>query len=421
MDSGVLLSQIDPHQPLAFADPALFQVRQKRAHPPFERVNDTPERDRDQRARWSVGESEYTLCWGDLHRHTDFSNCRTTDDGCIVEQFRYAYEAAGLDFLATTDHSDQGRGYSDYEWWQTQKLADMFHSPGDFVSLYGYEREQQGPYGHRNIFFIERGGPIVYIKRDRFARSRWAQKLALPPQDGVRLGEISPPQLWQLLRQSGMDALSISHTPAGNDWSLFDQVDGQVEPVMEVYQGSRQSYEGARAPQPPVAKQTRPDKRGGRGVGTFQDALSKGHRLGVIASSDHRSTNISFAGAYLKTFDRAGVFEAIRARRTFAATDKIILRFSCNDRLMGESLQTSENPKLRLAVDGTAPLLAVTLIRNERVVHEFSPENTSAFEVTFWDDDPIEGENRYYLRVEQSDGNMAWTSPIWVTFGEAAE
>jgi hypothetical protein len=27
----------------------------------------------------------------------------------------------------------------------------------------------------------------------------------------------------------------------------------------------------------------------------------------------------------------------------------------------------------------------------------------------------LDGENRYYVRVEQVDGNMAWSSPVWVT------
>ena len=75
-----------------------------------------------------------------------------------------------------------------------QKLADLFYRPDFFVSLYGYEREQGGPYGHRNVFFTQRGGPIIYINRQRFARSRWAQKLGLPPQAGAREGEI-PPEL----------------------------------------------------------------------------------------------------------------------------------------------------------------------------------------------------------------------------------
>ncbi len=38
------------------------------------------------------------------------------------------------------------------------------------------------------------------------------------------------------------------------------------------------------------------------------------------------------------------------------------------------------------------------------------------FETTWTDETPLEGENRYYVRVEQWDGNMAWASPVWVRF-----
>lgn len=416
-DSGIRLARLDPRQERPVVDAAALAVEQKRAAPAFEAVNATPETARDRRHRWQHEGDRFTLFWGDLHRHTDFSNCRSPDDGCIVEHFRYAYDAGGIDFLATTDHTDQGRGYADYEWWQTQKLADMFHTPGFFLTLYGYEREQRGPYGHRNVFFKERGGPIVYISRDRFADSRWGERLGLPPQAGEREGDLSPPQLWQLLRKSGMDAISISHTPAGNDWSLFDRVDPEIEPVMEIYQGSRQSYEGAGTPQPKVAKQkpAKPSRNPGRG--RYQDALSKGHRLGAIASSDHRSTNISFAGVYLKTFDREGLFEAIRARRTIAATDKILMHVSCNGHTLGEEFSTTERPTLELFVDGTAALETVTVIRNEAVVYSrHITDDSSTYEGTYRDEQPVVGENRYYLRVEQTDGNMGWTSPVWVNF-----
>ena len=416
-DAGFRIARLDPTQKRPIAPTSSFDIEQPRKAPDPLPVNDTPERPRDHRYRWDHEGRQYTLYWGDLHRHTDLSNCRTPDDGCIVEHFKYAYDAGGIDFLATTDHSDQGRGYTEYEWWQTQKLADMFHTPGFFLTLYGYEREQRGPYGHRNVFFKDRDGPIVYIDRDRFAQSKWGRELGLPPQAGAREGDLSPPQLWQLLRKSGMDALSISHTPAGNDWSIFPEVDTEIEPVMEIYQGSRQSYEGAGAPQPKVAtqKQEKPTKNAG--VGRYQDALSKGHRLGAIASSDHRSTNISFAAVYMDSFDREGLFEAIRARRTFAATDKILMHLSCNGHTLGEAFSTTERPALKLYVDGTAPLANVTVIRNEAVIYSRRvTDGASTYEGTFRDEQPLPGENRYYLRVEQTDGNMGWTSPVWVTF-----
>ena len=38
------------------------------------------------------------------------------------------------------------------------------------------------------------------------------------------------------------------------------------------------------------------------------------------------------------------------------------------------------------------------------------------FETTWTDEEPLAGENRYYVRVEQWDGNMAWASPVWVEY-----
>ncbi len=382
---------------------------------PLKAFNDTPERDRSERHTWTINGQEYALYWGDVHRHTDFSNCRTTDDGCIVEHFRYALDAGGLDYLATSDHTEVGKTLSAYEWWQSQKLADVFQNPGFFLSFYAYEREQKWPYGHRNVVFLERGGPVIYIKRDNYARSRWATPL--PPADGVREGEIPPWQLWDLLRHHGQRAITIEHTSAGamgTDWSVYPKIDSQFENIIEVFQGSREAYEGVGAPQPPIVG-GKSRQFGKFNAGTWQNALRRGHRLGAFASSDHRSTHVSYGGAYVKTFDRKGVFDAMDARRTIAATDKIFMEFSCNGRPLGESLTTSTPPTFKLAVAGTAPLSRVTLVRNEKDYQTWEPDSAH-FAVEYTDKTPLAGENRYYLRVEQNDGNMGWTSPVWCEF-----
>ncbi|MDP7254228.1 MAG: hypothetical protein QGF00_31810, partial [Planctomycetota bacterium] len=56
----------------------------------------------------------------------------------------------------------------------------------------------------------------------------------------------------------------------------------------------------------------------------------------------------------------------------------------------------------------------VTIVRNETNYKVFTPKD-SDFSSTFTDEKPLDGENRYYIRVEQEDGNMAWASPVWVT------
>ncbi len=417
-DCGIFLSAIDPSEERASAGTMPFDLLQE-APTLLSPYNETPERDRSDHHTWEFKKASYQLYWGDVHRHTDFSNCRTTDDGCIVEHYRYAIEAGGLDFLGTSDHTEIGKTLTDYEWWQTQKLADLFHNPGSFVSIYAYEREQKFPYGHRNVLFLERGGPVIYIKRRNYSNSRWATPLPAP--DGDILGDIPPWHLWDLLRVHGKRAITIEHTSAGGmgtDWSKYEKLDPEFENILEVFQGSRNSSEGEGAPQPPVVVGSPQVSKfsGNSAKGTWQVALGMQHRLGAFASSDHRSTNLSYGGVYVKEFTREALFDAMDARRTVAATDKIYMEFSCNDRMMGEIFDTEEPLVLTMAVAGTAPISRVTLVRNEEDYKVYTPEVTSNdFSATHTDPNPVSGENRYYLRVEQSDGNMGWTSPVWVT------
>ncbi len=426
---GVYLAQIDPAAATPLAKAA---AKAPAARPAVARNvygQDTPERTRADRHTWTVDGKTYRLYWGDFHRHTDMSNCRTADDGCVVEQFRYAYDVGKLDFLGTSDHTDIAGMYQPYQWWHNQKLADVFQTPGLFTSFYVYEREQRWPWGHRNVIFIERNAPMIYIKRPTYKASPWAKDL--PVGDGA--GDITPKELWDLLRRSGRDCTVISHTGAtgmGTDWDLYKQIDNAVENLVEIYQGARVSYEGINTPQPTVGfprnTKLKADAHGSvktgkdfgkYNKGVYQNALQNGYKLGVFASSDHIATHTSFGGVYVEEFSRKGILEALNARRTIAGTDKIFVEFSCSGHLLGTTFRLDLPPVLKVAVHGTAPLKRITVIRNEADYKTFTPaEGAKDFTASYTDPAPLVGENRYYIRVEQVDGNMAWTTPVWVTY-----
>jgi hypothetical protein len=76
-------------------------------------------------------------------------------------------------------------------------------------------------------------------------------------------------------------------TSMGTDWTDNDP---EVEPLVEIFQGDRNSYE-----QPGAPLTDRPDdlERQLRSTGAFvSNALAKGYRLGFIASSGHVSTHL---------------------------------------------------------------------------------------------------------------------------------
>lgn len=432
-EAGIYLASIDPQLDLPPATSGSQEIDDT-LDEPYPSSQNKPERPFNSRHTWTVGGEKYGLYWGDVHRHTDVSNCRTGFDGCIAEHFRYAYDIGKLDFLGTSDHTDVGKTYSPYEWWHNQKMHDAFHTPMRFNSLYVYEREQRWPWGHRNVVFAERGGPVVYIKRALYRESKWQEKLPVKP--GVN--EILPSELWDVLNRSGKKVALVSHTGAtgmGTDWNQYteDEIDYGVETLVEIFQGARVSYEAQGAPQPTVGLKDGEEytvSRDAEGAamppapvedfnefnnGTYQTALELGHRLGVFASSDHISTHVSYGGVFCKDFTRDGIIEGFKARRTIAATDKIYLDFTCNEKPLGSIFETEENPKLWFKVDGTADLKRVTIVRNEKNWKTFDAFNGNRCEETVTDESPLKGENRYYIRVEQTDGNMAWSSPVWVT------
>ncbi|MDP6046603.1 MAG: hypothetical protein QGG25_13425, partial [Phycisphaerae bacterium] len=135
----------------------------------------------------------------------------------------------------------------------------------------------------------------------------------------------------------------------------------------------------------------------------------------IFTSSDHIATNTSFGGVYVEEFTRKAILDAMNARRTIAGTDKVFIEFSCNGHLLGTVFETTDKPKLKVTVSGIAPLSQVTIVRNEKDLKTFEP-NAKEFDAMFTDESPVEGENRYYIRVVQNDGNMAWATPVWATF-----
>jgi len=122
---------------------------------------------------------------------------------------------------------------------------------------------------------------------------------------------------------------------------------------------------------------------------------------------------MSFAAVYAKGVDRQSIFDALMARRTYAATDRILVDFSINDHLMGEEIRVAGKPELKVMAEGTVPIIQIDVIKSGKFVYTVKP-GTALARFTF-KDESYQGEDTfYYVRVIQQDKNMAWASPIWV-------
>lgn len=320
-----------------------------------------------------------------MHRHTDVS-WDGNRDGSMMDAYRYAVDAAGMDFLGVADHT-YGEG-NEYYWWFTQKIADLLTIPGRFAPLQGYERSRSYPSGHRNVMFAQRG-------------EKWFPFSEAERTDNRNTGV--EPLYDHLKRKGGIVMVHTSATGAGTDWSDNDPV---AEPLVEIYQGYRTNYEHQGAPRSTTA--------GARPAGFVWNAWEKGLKLGVQSSSDHVSTHTSYGMIWVDAVEPASVIEGIRKRRAYAATDNILVDFRVNGALMGSAIEASGNPRIEANVVGTGPIRKIEVIRNNEYVHT-QPGGSAEVRFSFVDNEPKSGESWYYIRVEQEDGELAWASPVWVT------
>ncbi|HJT76822.1 MAG TPA: hypothetical protein VJ739_06430 [Gemmataceae bacterium] len=242
----------------------------------------------------------------------------------------------------------------------------------------------------------------------------------LAPAGGQRAGGVPPDDTKMLYRYlhelGGICASHTSATGMGTDWRDNDP---EVEPVVEIYQGDRMSYEREGAPRSgrdPKSGEKPANLAGWYPKGFINHALGeKGYRLGFESSSDHWSTHLSFSVVLAEKYDREGIMDALRKRHCYAATDNIILDVTSGPHLMGDEFRTGEAPSLAVHVVGTAPLARIDVLRDSEVVETVRPDGQE-YRGKWTDPKPEAGRHYYYVRVEQKDGQLAWASPLWVEY-----
>ena len=296
------------------------------------------------RYRTRVGDRELTLYWGDLHRHSLISRCTASDDPGLEDFYRYAWDVYDYDFWAVTDHAENSTAH---QWWHVQKIADLFHVPGRFVPLYGFEWTSD--LGHQNVVYgdVRRGAPIF---------------------SATDVATDDPAKLWAAMdRWPEFPAITVPHHPGAAminyDWSFADP---QRLRLVEVFQSCRGNYEDDGAFR---------QYEDATLSGTFTvDGLRRGHRFGLVASSDH-GYGAAYVGAFADGLGRDEVFDALYGRRTIAATARgIVVDVRIGDAFMGSELRRDGPVELTAFARGYRELARIDVVRNGELAHSLTPE-----------------------------------------------
>jgi len=329
---------------------------------------------------------ERVLLWGELHAHT-----RCSDGlGTPAEMYAFARDAAALDFAAGADHIGQMDGD---DWEAIQAAAEEANTDGSFLALPGYEIN--GPLGERNVYFPSAGeGLYRHLveghrkESDRLEELlRAGRALMIPHCHGARQGDFDP----AIIRLVEIYSL----------WGAFE-------------------YGGG--PKPKITGS------GGRGE-TVRDLWARGWRAGVTAGSDchaghpgranwlrhMRAHPGGLTGVWAEGFTREALWAALLERRCYGTTGaRIILEFSVDGSPMGSETESAGS---RHVIRGRAiapePVARVTVVRCGEEIHS-QPGDSEDLAIEFADENPPAGTLVYYIRAMTSDGELAWSSPVWI-------
>lgn len=362
-------------------------------------------------------EGALSLYWGMLHGESV-----KVDSGENIESFlRHMRDDRALQFFATSSFDSEEETSNDV-WKSICAQVAEFNEDDRFVALLGFQwLGEPKEEGLRQFLYSKDMKPILRRKDTKSNSLKKIYKTSNPKE------------------MIAMPTFSMGKSTCYD----FNDYNAEFERVAEIYNAWGSSECTAKE------GNTRPIEGGKNGIqesaeGSIQKALNNGCRFGFVAGglddrgpyqglydADQTQYTPGLTAILSKEHNRASIIEALQARSCYATTgERIILGLHIAGFSMGSELDTKARPGLEFNRHvtgyciGTAPIVKAELIRNGKVLRKLEiKDGIVEFEVD--DMDPLSEialeprEDKppfayYYLRAQQEDGHIAWSSPIWV-------
>lgn len=285
----------------------------------------------------------YQPFWGDLHGQSE----ETVGTNPVSSYFRFAREAALVDFAG---HQGNDFQITQAVWKEIKAQANTQYDPGRFVTFVGYEWSGNTPLGgDHNVYYPGNDGPL-----------HRSSHVLISDKSDINTDCTHVTELYDILR--GEDVLLLPHV--GGRYAKLNWHDPELEPLVEVY------------------------SEWGEFEWFLREALEKGYQVGFTAGSDdHKgrpgaappgSGSFGVYGGltciYAAELTRAGLWEALKARRCYGTTgQRILLEVTADGRSMGAAYQASQPPEISVNVIGTTPIERVEIFRGLEQIYTFPP------------------------------------------------
>lgn len=343
---------------------------------------------------------KYKTYFGQLHSHTSYSD----GAGTCEEAFNHASQVNNLDFLAVTDHSnsfdnaDKGSitdGSASTEWTEGNEIAKKYTSE-EFVGLFGYEMTWSNGLGHLNTFNtkgFQSRTQSEFTTMSTALQNYYAKLKAVP------------------------DSLSQFNHPGTtfgdfSDFAYYDkEIDNQITTI-EV--GNGEGAIGSSGYFPSYEY--------------YQRALDKGWHVAPTNNQDNHKglwgdANTARSVVLADSLTQDNIYDAMRNYRVYATEDNDLnIYYTLDGNEMGSILsegQTGDKVDIKAELsDATDKSIGkVEVITNGGLVLDEKQISSANETVSFSIDNNY---SFYYLKITQTDGDIAVTAPVWVGEVEAA-
>jgi hypothetical protein len=321
---------------------------------------------------------EFNLARANLHSHTSYSDGEQTP----ADAFAYARNVADLDVLVVSDHVEQLYFFNPSDRWDLcREQAGTATEPGQFAALCGFEYGSGYGIlesdGHCNVFFANDLFPAVQLDFHDFYDSLLA----------------CPNCIGQFNHPGDESSQHFEH------FSYYADVDENMN--LYEFNGSGDTW------------------------GLYFQALDAGWHVSPVINQDNHAPNWGTAnstrsGLYLSSLTREAVYDAMRARRSFASFDQnASLRVRTNHGCwMGSILTTHTGFDLNAEADDDDDGFAAIDFwgPGRTLLQSTSCNNQRHCEATYH----VAADcDTYVIPVAlQSDGETVTAAPFWVQLSE---
>lgn len=348
---------------------------------------------------WSftVGKVIYNTYYGMIHSHTNYS------DGQGTPEEAYAMAKANADFFAVTDHSnsldndtnaallnadgtEKDCSSISAEWKSLHDIADKYNEDGKFTAIAGYEMTWSGStggYGHINTFntkgFETRNHSSENLQKYYEDISKIPNSISQLNHPGTTFGDFK-------------------------DFSYRTDAADSVVNLIEVGNGEGAVRSSGYFPS----------------YDYYTKALDKGWHLAPSNNQDNHLGNWIISNEartviLAPSLSRTELYKALKEMRVYSTEDKNLnINYTVNNKVMGSMLGDPGSLNFNVSVndpDITDKIGRVSVIVNggETAVSKEFTTNSASWNFTL---DPKY--SYYYLRIDEGDGDIAVTAPVWV-------